>query len=87
MLQTISLYLFSIHGIILWDEYPNYPACVAQKEYFEIKFSDLKESGTFSAECLELGKTIQELLSQEDVITNSTKRVDRESAVLYNEKL
>ena len=74
-LKIISLYLFSMHGIILWDEYPTYNTCMTDKHYFERKFADLREVGTFSAECVELGKTTQELMRQEGVFHADSEQI------------
>ena len=57
----ISLYLFSMHGIILWDEYPSYATCMTDKHYLERKFAHLREENRYLiGECLELGKPTQE---------------------------
>ena len=76
-LKIISLYLFSIHGIILWDEYPAYSTCIADKQYLERKFADLKESGTFFAECMQLGTTTQEFMVQEGVLSEVKRETGR----------
>jgi len=68
-LKIISLYLFSMHGIILWDEYPSYATCMTDKHYLERKFAHLREENRYLiGECLELGKPTQEFLEQEGVL-------------------
>jgi|TARA_R110000824_G_scaffold125619_1_gene284806 hypothetical protein len=65
-LKVISLYLFSLQGIVLWGEYPTYSACVADKHYFDGEFAEQKETRLFAAECVELGKTAEEFLKYEE---------------------
>jgi hypothetical protein len=71
MIKLISLYLFSLHGIIVWDNYYTYDGCMADKHYLEAKFAYLREENRYLiGECLELGKTTQEFLEQEEVLDN-----------------
>ena len=71
MIKVISLYLFSLHGIIVWDKYYTYAGCMADKQYLEAKFSYLREENRYLiGECLELGKTMKEFLEQEGVLDN-----------------
>ena len=64
-LKVISLYLFSMHSIVLWGEYPTYSACMSDKHHFERKFVAQEELGILAADCMELGKTTEEFLEQE----------------------
>ena len=71
MIKLISLYFFSLNGIILWDKYDTYDGCMADKARFEAKFAHLREetkNSFFVAECLEIGMTTENFLKKHGVI-------------------
>ena len=63
-MKIITLYIFTMHGIFVWDYYPTLGACMEMKNYLDSKFVDAKAD----TECIRLGRTVEDFMKEEGIL-------------------
>ena len=63
-MKIITLYIFTIQGIFVWDFYPTLEACMETKQKRDVKLVNTHAD----AECIRLGRTVEDFMKEEGIL-------------------